>query len=148
MTDALHRPLLRYWVAKEDEDKGEDQGPGNDNTTNGKDPPPKLDRECSIIEPELAEFQSCQCPKINKGEGKSHLKRTRLERVLRTLSTERVAKAVETDLPSKCIACCSALFLCVSLYYFSVRCSEVVVWLTYTSDIPQSSGQSCIPPQM
>lgn len=65
MSNAVDRPLLLYGVAEEDEDKGEDDGPRDDDGAGAVDPELELDAKGPVVEAELAELQGCECPEVD-----------------------------------------------------------------------------------
>lgn len=73
VTDTFQRPLLLDRVAKEDEDKCEDQSPTDDDRHDAVNPPLELDGERPQVEKKLAHLQACQRPEVYQREGERKL---------------------------------------------------------------------------
>lgn len=73
MTDTLDSPLLLDRVAKENEEKVEDDSPYYDNSTDAVNPVSKSRGENSHVEHQLAHFEGCKTPDVNQCEREGYL---------------------------------------------------------------------------
>lgn len=72
-SNTFQRPLLLDRVAKENEDKREDETPADDDCHAREDPILDVDCEDSHVEEQLAEFERGQGPEIDQGESEGDL---------------------------------------------------------------------------
>lgn len=73
VSDTHERPLLLDRIAQKDENEGEDDCPGDDNSGAGENPKAEVSGEHPPVEVQLTQFEAGQSPEIDQGEGKGHL---------------------------------------------------------------------------